>query len=98
MGFRNWWNKLKYWKIGAVIGALLGFLHNPLLIVVQDSNNLFGKFFDKEYNIFCHTLNLEWGEPCGFVYFFGGFLLFPLICGIIGGIVGWIAELIISKK
>jgi hypothetical protein len=32
MGFKTWWQGLKYWHIGGIIGAILGFVTFVLYI------------------------------------------------------------------
>ncbi|MBI2575588.1 hypothetical protein HYV84_00080 [Candidatus Woesearchaeota archaeon] len=91
------WKKLRFRSKLGLIGFLIGILHNPLLFFIQNTDSFLIKLFDKEYSIFCRLLTLEWGEPCGVVYFFAGIILFPSILGIFGTLVGFTIEKISSN-
>lgn len=92
MGFREWWDKLSYWKKGALIGAILGSIKIPLFVsfgedIPEFIGNLLFKIPDE---LICNLLNLSEGEPCGFFVFFYGFVYNPIFYALIGSLVGYL--------
>lgn len=100
MGFREWWRKKEYWKRGAYIGALLGFVKIPFLVLYGESltkisNNLFVKLPEE---IICGLFNLGFGERCGYFALLYGFIYNPIFYGVIGIILGLVYDQFKKRK
>lgn len=88
----------KYTKQFAKIGLVVGFFHNILLLMVQDTDNLLSRFYSWEYSNFCRIFGVGAGEHCGYIFFFEGFIIFPLLFCIAGILIGISVDLIKTKN
>ncbi|NQV09127.1 hypothetical protein HQ529_04710 [Candidatus Woesearchaeota archaeon] len=91
------WKNLQYWKRGLIFGLIFG-----LLIY------FFSLFFEIEYlgtllwwlsgTIICFMFKADTGEGCAFTFVIFGWIILPLLYGLIGALIGLLIEKIKSKK
>ena len=98
MNFKKIWEKVPYWTKAGIVGFVVGLIHHPLLLIIQDSNLFLIKFYSFEYLLFCSLLKLGQGEKCGFVYFISGLLVFPLLSALIFILLSFIYHLFKRKR
>ena len=93
MGFKTWWGKLEYWKRGGLIGILLGLFIYLLTFNGSEQtiwyNQLIGHF---GYFTFCKIFKAGPGGDCGWGFVLIGWILLPIIYGIICLSLGLVAN------
>jgi hypothetical protein len=94
------WSKLSAWQKGGLVGVIFGLLENLLFLIFGDNILGFWADFTSEIigNPICDLLNMDIGEECGWFFFFWGFIIFPVIYGIIGMLIGLFISKVKPKK
>lgn len=91
MGFREWWGKSEYLRIGGYTGLAIGFLKLPFFFIFGE--NLPGQFVYYAGiipdEVLCRLFNLGYGESCGFFFLYFGFIYNPLFYGMICALLGF---------
>ena len=93
MRIKTFFKRNKSIILGLIIGGFLGVLQNPIILVLEDTNFFLLHLIDKEFDYICNLFNKGIGEPCGWFMLFWGFIIFPLVYGIIGGLIGFIVRI-----